>query len=101
MAKVKLETPKDEAAGTPEDEAQETPELQKAEVKAGAEDHGEVKIPENFQKQVTALIYGITDEHQIDFINACLNKKRTELMDSGEEEETSTPAEFSEEGMPD
>lgn len=98
---------KPEKEETPKDEMEETPAQQKKEAKEGTEEHGDVKIPEQFQVQCTALVNSCNDRHCLDFLRSLVNKKDDELRESeiaaknkNKPKGPKTPNEFSADAMP-
>lgn len=57
-----------------------------------------VKVPEQFQKDVDALVSSCANMEQIEYISSCLNSKRSELYDA--KQETDKPEEYSSDDEP-
>lgn len=93
----------DEKNETAADEAAESPSEQQQEEQDGTEMH-EAKVPEQFQKEVAALIGECKNPHMCDYIRTALMDHEQEMSKNAvEEEETeksATPASYSMEDAP-
>jgi len=78
--------------GSDEEEATETPEVE------AAEEPGNVKIGEDFQKQVTSLIMGAT-KSELEFIRSEI-MEREKSLDKSQRESGMAADMFSTEGLP-
>ena len=107
---MKTDISKPEDQETPEDEAAESPEVQAQEEADGTEQHDtetgeekgaeegqDVKVPEQFQKEVETLIEGATS-HQLEFMRSLIMDREKQLRKSESKSEKASV--FDMEGMP-